>query len=39
MAVGFATNYPANRWLVRRGIKEAMWVIALSITTRAVDRP
>ncbi len=24
MIVGFATSYPANWWLVRRGIKEAM---------------
>jgi hypothetical protein len=24
MVIGFATSYPANRWLVRRGIKEAM---------------
>lgn len=24
MAVGFATSYPVNRWLIRRGIKEAM---------------
>ena len=25
MAVGFLTSYPVNAWLVRRGIKEAMW--------------
>ena len=24
MAVGFATSYPANWWLVRSGVKEAM---------------
>jgi hypothetical protein len=24
MLLGFATSYPANVWLVRRGIKEAM---------------
>ena len=24
MVLGFATSYPANVWLVRRGIKEGM---------------
>jgi hypothetical protein len=24
MAIGFATSVPANVWLIRRGIKEAM---------------
>lgn len=24
MIVGFATSYPVNAWLIRRGIKEAM---------------
>lgn len=24
MVIGFATAYPANRWLIRRGLKEAM---------------
>ena len=25
MVVGFATSWPANVWLIKRGIKEAMW--------------
>lgn len=24
MLVGFATSYPVNKWLLRKGIKEAM---------------
>jgi hypothetical protein len=24
MMIGFATSYPVNRWLLRKGIKEAM---------------
>jgi Domain of unknown function (DUF4396) len=24
MIVGFVTSYPANVWLIRKGIKEAM---------------
>jgi hypothetical protein len=24
MVLGFVTSYPANAWLIRRGIKEAM---------------
>jgi Sec-independent protein secretion pathway component TatC len=38
MVLGFLTAYPVNVWLIRRGVKEAMYMHAVASSTRCATR-